>query len=530
MGTAAFSLRYRRQFSRWLDRRFFRVALQEEEAWVALAESMKSATTEREIADAVAHQVEMALPVNGMHILFRSPSDGRLNAAYSSSFHDAQKLCKELEEDRARTLAGNSVFMVAEPNSDSASSIETDEELLVVPLLRNDGQNLGAFVLGPKKSEQPYTRKERELLEAVAAQVAMACEVLRLKRSIDYESRQRIAVLGRLDRENIQLLNECLSCGNCYDASMRQCPIDGSLLELTLPVERIIVGRYRLDRRLGAGGMGVVYQAVDLRLQKLVAVKIMTGELFGNRQALVRFRREAQAVASLRHPNIAGVHDFGQLPAEGAFLVMDLVNGFSWRRHLQFANPLAPERVASWVEDLCAGVAAAHSSGVVHRDLKPENVMISSDGGRETAMILDFGLAKLHSDAEKEGINVSVSGTIVGTRSYMSPEQRSGERVGTATDVYAAAVMALETLSRLGPPYAGVTTEWADKALERIVGPDSNLRAIFRLALAETPEARIQKAEKFGRVLSAAIRSERLRMPIISGSDDAETLSLGAVN
>ncbi len=528
MGTAAFSLRYRHQLSRWLDRRFFRVALQEEEAWVALAESMKMAATENEIAAAVAHQIEIALCVEGLHIFFRSASDGRLHTAFSSSGRDPQKLCKQLDGNREGALAGSSVFTVFETDSGGADPFEQTEELLVVPLPGNDGKSLGAFVLGPKKSEQPYSRRERELLQAVAAQVVMACEVLQLKRSIDQESRQRIAVLGRLDRENIRLLNECLTCGDCYDSSLRQCPTDGTLLELTLPVERVIVGRYRLDRRLGAGGMGVVYKALDGRLDKIVAVKIMTGELFGNRRALLRFKREAQAVASLRHPNIVGVHDFGELPAGGAFLVMDLVTGHSWRKQMRFANTLAPERVASWIEDLCAGVAAAHNSGVVHRDIKPENVMISNDRQRETAMVLDFGLAKLHSEAEKDSVHVSVTGAVVGTRSYMSPEQRAGQQVGTATDIYSIAVMGLETLSRLGPPNAGVTSEWTDKALERIVGPDSTLAKIFRLALADTPEARIQAVGELGNRLSAAIRSERPRASGMSTSDDAETLSFGA--
>ncbi|HZS55167.1 MAG TPA: protein kinase [Bryobacteraceae bacterium] len=530
MGTAAFSLRYRRQLSKWLDRRFFRVALQEEEAWVALAESMKAATTESELADAVAHQFEMGLLVDGVHIFFRSASDGRLHATLSRSPRDTQLLCNELEENRALALGRDSVLIVSEtPAGSDEAAAEREEELLVVPLLGSDGRNLGAFVLGPKKSEEPYTRKERELLQAVGAQVAMACEVLRLKHSIDQESRRRIAVLGRLDRENIQLLNECLKCGKCYDSSVRKCTVDGTPLELTLPVERVIVGRYRLDRRLGAGGMGVVYEAVDLRLDKVVAVKIITGELFGNRQALIRFKREAQAVASLRHPNIVGVHDFGPLPAEGAFLTMDLVKGFSWRRHLNTASALAPERVASWIEDLCSGVAAAHGSGIVHRDLKPENVMISNDGERETAMILDFGLAKLHLDSEKDG-TVSVTGAVLGTRAYMSPEQRAGEKVGTATDIYTISVMTLETLSRLGPPNAGATAFWADNALARIVGPDSSLRAVLRLGLAETPEARIQRVEKLGSLLAAAIRLERPISPVISGSDDAETLSMGAIN
>lgn len=530
MGTAAFSLRYRRQLTKWLDRRFFRDALQEEEAWLGFAEALTAANSEEEVANSVARQMEMAFHAQGIHVLLRSPHDGRLRPAFSRLDRNAHRLCKRFEESSIGVLASNSVVALTETDSAFADPERGEEELLVVPLLGSDARNMGAFVLGPKKSEQPYTRKERELLQAVAAQVVMACEVLRLKRSVDQESRQRIAVLGRLDRESIQLLNECFTCGNCYDASMQRCPADGTPLELSLPVERVVVGRYRLDRRLGAGGMGVVYRALDIRLDKTVAVKIMTGELFGNRQALLRFKREAQAVASLTHPNIVGVHDFGQFPAGGAFLVMDLVNGLSWRKHLQRSHTLDPERVAGWIEDLCSGVGAAHKAKLVHRDLKPENVVISADGERETAMILDFGLAKLHAEGEAASLKLSATGMVIGTRCYMSPEQRAGQTVGIASDIYSIAVMTLETLSRWQPPNSGASRDWAVTSLERISRPHSCVRQVFESALDENPETRMRDAEHFGKQLAAAIRLERPVVAAVLGSDDTETLSFDAAN
>jgi len=527
MGTAICSLRYRRELSWWLDRRFFRRALREEETWVMLTESIRTASSEDEIASAVAHQIEVALPVEGIHVFFRTVSGGRLRSAFPRAGAHEQAVEQPFERDKAEALANNSVF--ATPLPDQPLADETgypdERQSLVVPLLGTDGEAVGAIVLGPKKSEQPYTAKERELLQATAAHVVMACEVLRLKRSVHQESKQRIAVLGRLERENIQLLNECLECGECYSASQKDCPIDGSALQLTLPVERVIAGRYWLNRRIGAGGMGVVYEALDLRQDKLVAVKIMTGELFGNQNALVRFKREAHAVASLRHPNIVGMQDFGELPAGGAFLAMDLVRGLSWRKHLQVAQPLSPERVAGWVEELCAGVGAAHRSGIVHRDLKPENVMISEHADVEAAMVLDFGLAKLHSGFEFDGGKVSVSGMVLGTQSYMSPEQRAGQSAGSMTDIYSIAVMTLETIARLGPPKTGATDDWAKQALRRIVPADSELAALFSSALANDPAARIQGVCELGSRLSAAIRSEKPIAPSISKSDDAETLS-----
>ncbi len=532
MGTAALSLRYRRDLSNWLDRRFFRIALQEEETLLVLSESIKNAGTEKQLASAVANQIELALRTEGVNVFLRSPSDGSLQPVShsSSGVRGAEDILKSHYVDDS---ALDSAVAVPVPVEDALSPYMLQDEArecLIVPLLGTEGKNLGALVLGPKKSEQRYSRKECELLEAIASQTAMACEVLRLKRSVEQESRQRIAVLGRLEREQIQLLNECLECGECFDTSRTHCPKDGAELQLTLPVERMIAGRYRLNRRLGAGGMGVVYEATDNRINKLVAVKIMLGELFGNRHALARFRREAQTVASLRHPNIVGVHDFGRLPAGGAFLVMDLAPGLSWRTHLRLTRLLHPDRVAGWIEDVCAGVAAAHSSGIVHRDLKPENVIISDRSDREAALILDFGLAKLHSEATPDGPAVSVAGLAIGTRSYMSPEQRSGKSVGPASDIYSIGVMTLETLSRSSPPAEGATLQWARQALLRIGQGDTPLTGLLLSALADDPQARIQRVDELGLKLPNTIRNEKPLPVHGSGSDDAETLSLGECN
>ena len=530
MATAALSLRYRNELEQWLDRRFFRVAIQEEELLVAMTESIRTATTEDEVARAAEQQIERALATDSIRIFLRSASSGELESALSHATIDSHALEQLLERHRVSAPGKNlslttplSIYDPVPPDR----TFSDRRESLVVPLVGTDEKTFGAFVLGPKKSEQDYTPRERELLRAIGAQVVMACEVLRLKRTVDQESRQRITVLGRLERENIRLLTECLQCGDCHDTLQSHCPRDGSTLQLTLPVERLIAGRYRLNRRLGAGGMGVVYEALDARLDKLVAVKIMVGQLFGNQSALLRFKREAHAVASLAHRNIVGIHDFGSLPAGGAFLVMDLLQGVSWRSHLRLNEPLSAGRVAGWVGGLCEGVAAAHRSGIVHRDIKPENIMISDGIDGETAMILDFGLAKLQPGFGPSTINVSVDGTVLGTHAYMSPEQRAGKIVGLPSDTFSIAVMTLETLARLSPPDSGASGDWAGQALQRIVKPASKLEALFLSALLDAPEERIKPVELFGRLLVAAILSEKPLVSSVPRSDEAETQSLG---
>ena len=528
MGSAALSLRYRHDLRRWLDKRFFRVALQEEETWVALTESIKAATREGEIANAVAQQIEAALPVEGIGVFFRSGANGELRAALGEPARFLEKAEQRLFGPSAAFLSsatGPIQLDLEEADPDSPLRSRS-QKALFIPLTGTDGAHLGALVLGAKKSEQPYSRKERELLQAIAIQMAMRCEVVQLKRSVND---QRNAVARSMAAQNGQLLNECMRCGQCYSVSQTHCTADGTTLAFTLPIDRVVSDRYRLNRRLGAGGMGVVFEAFDLRLNRPVAVKIMLSELFGNMDALARFRREAHAVASLRHPNIVGVHDFGTFPVGGAFLVMDLVGGLSWRKHLRQQDVLTPERVAGWVEGLCAGISAAHSSGIVHRDIKPENVMISEGPAGEVSVVLDFGLAKLHQPTESDRVEATVIGSVMGTRSYMSPEQRAGERVGTPTDVYSIAVMTLETLARLTPPVTGAASHWINQALKRINCGASNLGRVITAALADAPGTRIQRVDELGRRLSAAIRLEKPICLPGSRSDDEETLSLGAV-
>ena len=174
--------------------------------------------------------------------------------------------------------------------------------------------------------------------------------------------------------------------------------------------------------------MGAVYEAADLRLARSVAVKIIRGRSFGDRQALRRFEREAQACARLTHPNIVTVFDFGAVGADGAFLVMELVRGRTLRRELDHRGHLPAAVAAIWFEQICEGVAAAHQHQVVHRDLKPENVLIAATAtGGEIVKVLDFGLAKMRT-ASDETDGLTDPGVVMGTAGYMAPEQLMGPR------------------------------------------------------------------------------------------------------
>jgi len=223
------------------------------------------------------------------------------------------------------------------------------------------------------------------------------------------------------------------------------CATDGSKLTLSLPVERTVDGKYRLDRLIGKGGMGAVYEAADLRLSRRVAVKIMLGRPFGDRQALRRFEREAQVCAQLAHPNIVTVYDFGAVGADSAFLVMEFVEGRTLRLELSRRGCLPGPVAAAWFEQMCEGIAAAHARQVVHRDLKPENIVRAvTSTGSDIVKILDFGLAKIRAFDDAAGL--TDPGVVMGTAGYMAPEQLRGSEVDHRVDVFAIGVMAAEVI------------------------------------------------------------------------------------
>src|SRR5262249_16095416 len=153
-------------------------------------------------------------------------------------------------------------------------------------------------------------------------------------------------VLGRLDERGVSLLKECPVCGTCYDSTTDRCEQDGTELMLTMPVERTLDGKYRLERALGRGGFGVVYEASDLRLQRRVDAKVMMGSSFGDATALRRFEREARAAARIDNRHITRVYDYGAIGSGGAYLIMELVAGHTWRAELKRTIVIAPDRAA----------------------------------------------------------------------------------------------------------------------------------------------------------------------------------------
>ncbi|MEC3891990.1 MULTISPECIES: serine/threonine-protein kinase [Nocardiopsis] len=223
-----------------------------------------------------------------------------------------------------------------------------------------------------------------------------------------------------------------------------------------MPEERVLGGRYRLLSKLGAGGMGQVWRAVDELLDRPVAVKLIRPARVGSTEITARFRREARLTARLAgHPNVVILHDFGHDPDGGdvVFAVMELVQGRPLSAVIKENGPLPLGRAAALVSQAASGLGAAHASGIVHRDVKPGNLMVVEEElGEDTLKILDFGIAAL--TAANQNDRITRTGQVIGTPLYMSPEQVRGGRVDHAGDLYSLGAILYQLLTG-EPPFRG---------------------------------------------------------------------------
>ena len=461
MIAAAIIFLFRKRLNDWIDRKFFREQYNQETILRGLIEEVNKHDSLPEMSRLVSQKVESALHPKRLYLFYRDEERGHLSLGYSSG-GTSEELHIPEEFRLLRLMEGQAAsqeFSVSQ--KDNLPDIEKDwlaalGTRLIVPLVGTEHRLAGLFLLGEKKSEVPYTTRDRDLLEALASQIALVYENSRLKKRVDHERKIKQEVLGRFEESRINLMKECGRCGTCFDSSVLSCTHDGSELTFSLPVERTIEERYRLERLIGKGGMGAVYEATDLRLNRRVAIKILSSSMFGNREALRRFEREAQTSARLHHPNIVTVYDYGVLGTGGAYLVMELVFGKTLRRMIKRDGCIDPHMAAELFAQVLEGVKAAHEAGVVHRDLKPENILISQGkDGRIQARLLDFGLAKIRlpalADANSPTASMTIPGTVLGTLGYMSPEQLTGTAVDERSDFFSVGVMVVEALTGSRP-------------------------------------------------------------------------------
>jgi serine/threonine protein kinase len=257
----------------------------------------------------------------------------------------------------------------------------------------------------------------------------------------------------------------CPTCGRLFAADVKTCPDDGTTLraDATIAVPsllrdplagRVLDEKYRLDERLGEGGMGTVYRATHLLIDRPVALKVLHPRFVEDEAAQERFRREARAAGRLQHTNAVTVTDFGRTADGFVYIVMELLEGRNLREVLALESPLESRRAVALMLQVAAAVEAAHESGVIHRDLKPANIFIvQPKNAPPIVKVLDFGIAKLAADTfdDSEQHALTQTGVMIGTPRYMSPEQCDGAHLTPASDVYSLGIILYEMLTGKTP-------------------------------------------------------------------------------
>jgi serine/threonine protein kinase len=353
-------------------------------------------------------------------------------------------------------------------------------------------------------------------------------------------------------------LSACPECAASLAAGLRFCGQCGKLLASADPTEiadaadpwlgRVIDGRYRVQARLGTGGMGIVYRVEHLHLGKTAAMKVLSPDTAAKPEMIRRFRLEAQSVSKLNHPNIVQTFDFGQ--ADGAlYLVMEYIKGDDLSSLLRREGPWSFARAARFFAQVCSGLTEAHEAGIVHRDLKPENLMVvKRREGVEHAKVLDFGLAKLRARGPADRA-ISSGGQVIGTPYYMAPEQVRGEDLDARADIYSLGATLYRVLTGEPPfdapsPMSVLTKHLTDdvvpprsRAPSRALPPDAD-RIVLR-AMAKAVEDRYASAAEVQQDLERALAAPgveirsvptvplRRSAVVARAAGEAPTLSLG---
>lgn len=319
----------------------------------------------------------------------------------------------------------------------------------------------------------------------------------------------------------------CPECKTEYPGGEVFCPGDGArLLALAeVPLEKggdPLVGRsfdrYEVVRRIGEGGMGLVYEAVHTGIGKRVALKVLRDDYTQRPEVVERFQREAKSASLIGHEHIVDVTDFGVTPTGASYFVMEYLEGEDLATRLERERTLRPAEVVKILLQCCAALGAAHDKGIVHRDVKPENIFLTRRGeDGDFVKIVDFGIAKMSAldGAGEPGRKLTKTGMIFGTPEYMSPEQAAGKPLDHRVDVYALGVILFECLTGrvpfVGDSFMGILTKHLTEEVPRLadVNPDVDcpppLEAVMLRAMMKDPAARYASMAEMAEDLRAAL-------------------------
>jgi hypothetical protein len=485
------ALRYRRTLLDSIDRRFFREQYDARQTLTLLVERIRATHGVADLANLLCREADLALHPESVSLMAFEPRSGvltdpklrsrRLDASSSlaaliASASDPLQI--DLEDARSP--------LAKLPEKERYWLVDSSFRI-IVPILARDGSLLGLIGLGEKKSGLPFFKEDRQLLRAIASSAAWVLEV-ELSRSLGSSHRSRpepevgeAAAVTPPDPAAVaaELAKECPNCGRLYPAYTVFCATCSRRLEPS-HVPYMLPNKFRFERRIGTGGMGVVYRATDLSLGRAVAVKTLRRV---SPEDAMRLRREARTAAAVSHPHLAPI--YGLETWQGTpMLVMELLEGGTLAQRIEKGRLSARETVELGIA-MAAALELLHASDILHRDIKPSNIGYSRDSARDNALdnardhvrdnaakLMDFGIARVMfdlrrdlevtapADLDEESVqlpptsvwnrtaatSLTASKQVVGTLAYLSPEALSGQTADTSFDLWGLAIVLYECL------------------------------------------------------------------------------------
>ena len=392
------------------------------------------------------------------------------------------------------------------------------EVIAFIILIGTGGKVIREYIQYRKEQIREQRKLEHELKLAqihaglLPGTTVDGAEVERLERQLDEMRKDRVTLQDRVEHLETIVTSSSMEVNLRLSRLLAEpSPVSAgrSIHDPTLSMERpsglaampvsrvgeLFAERYELVSELGRGGMGIVYQAQDTKLGQLVTLKVLSPMISRDRRALDRFRHEASATRRINHPNVIRIYDLGEWGTE-PYISMEYFPGFDLKGRLRIEGSLPQRECLRILTGVAEGICAAHEQGVIHRDLKPQNILLAHDG---RIKVIDFGLAK---SALMGGL--TVSGFILGTPQYMSPEQIQGKEIDPRSDIYSLGVVAYEMRSGR-PPFSGESPiEVSFKTIQdghaplRSLAPETTatFETFVDRCLQKNPAARFQRMEE----------------------------------
>ncbi|MBW1808075.1 MAG: protein kinase [Deltaproteobacteria bacterium] len=329
----------------------------------------------------------------------------------------------------------------------------------------------------------------------------------------------------------------CPKCGTQVQDGGKFCPACGSQVSVARApatssqdpyIGRKLDNKFLIEELLGVGGMGKVYKANQLSLDKIVCVKVLRQNMMDDETLVGRFHREARAASRLNHPNSITVIEFGQDPAEGAlYMVMEFVPGKDLSRVIREDRPFSEKRIVVIIDQVLSALADAHAAGIVHRDLKPENIMVTElRGTKDFVKVLDFGIAKLQESSQPDP-GLTQVGMVCGTPEYMSPEQAKGEELDARSDIYATGVILYQMVVGKIPFQAPTAMGIVTKHLIEPPVPPSQIDGVVISPAMEKVILKAMSKDRNGRQLTALALQQELNQVLSQKVAPAQEVPLG---